>query len=133
MRLLGVDADALLEGRDAGPVVPRDGTLLGALFESLVTLSVRTYAQAAEATVKHLRTASGEREIDLIIERADGRVIAIKVKLGRNVRDADTRHLRWLAEQIGDELIDAVIVTTGPEAYRRKEGIAVVPAALLGP
>ena len=133
VRLLGVDADALLEGRDAGPVVPRDGTLLGALFESLVTLSVRTYAQAAEATVKHLRTASGEREIDLIIERADGRVIAIKVKLGRNVRDADTRHLRWLAEQIGDELIDAVIVTTGPEAYRRKDGIAVVPAALLGP
>ena len=131
-RLLGVDADALLEGR-GGPFVPRDGTLLGALFESLVTLSVRTYAQAAEATVKHLRTAGGEREIDLIIERADGRVIAIEVKLGRNVRDADTRHLRWLAGQIGDELIDAVIVTTGPEAYRRKDGIAVVPAALLGP
>ncbi|HET8861745.1 MAG TPA: AAA family ATPase [Solirubrobacterales bacterium] len=73
-RLLGVDADALLEGRDAGPSVPRDGTLLGALFESLVTLSVRTYAQAAEA-----------------------------------------------------------IVTTGTEAYRRKDGIAVIPAALLGP
>jgi predicted AAA+ superfamily ATPase len=132
-RLLGVDADALLEGRDAGPVVPRDGTLLGALFESLVTLSARTYAQAAEAAVKHLRTAGGEREVDLIIERADGRVIAIEVKLARDVRDADTRHLRWLAEQIGDELLDTVIVTTGPEAYRRKDGIAVVPAALLGP
>jgi len=132
-RLLGVDADALLEGRAAGPTVPRDGTLLGALFESLVTLSVRTYAQAAEATVKHLRTASGEREVDLIVERADGRVVAIEVKLTRNVGDDDGRHLRWLAEKIGDELLDAVIITTGPEAYRRKDGIAVVPAALLGP
>lgn len=132
-RLLGVDAGALLEGREMGPPLPRDGTLLGALFESLVALSVRTYAQAAEASVKHLRTAAGQHEIDLIIERADGRVVAIEVKLTRDVSDRDTRHLRWLAEQIGDELIDAVLVTTGSDAYRRKDGIAVIPAALLGP
>ncbi len=31
-----------------------------------------------------------------------------------------------------DELIGS-IPATGPEAYRRKDGIAVVPAALLGP
>lgn len=132
-RLLGVDADALLEGRDAGPALPRDGTLLGALFESLVTLAVRTYAQAAEATVKHLRTAGGQREIDLIVERADGRIVAIEVKLARDAKDHDTAHLRWLSDRVGDDLLDAVIVTTGPEAYRREDGIAVVPAALLGP
>lgn len=132
-RLLGVDADALLEGQEAGPPIPRDGTLLGALFESLVTLSVRTYAQAAEAVVKHLRTIKGKHEIDLIVERADGRIVAIEVKLTRDVKDSDTRHLRWLEERVGDDLLDAVIVTTGSEAYRRRDGIAVVPAALLGP
>lgn len=132
-RLLGIDAHALLEGRDAGPAVPRDGTLLGGLFESLVTLSMRTYAQAAEATVKHLRTAGGRHEVDLIAERADGRVVAVEVKLARNVKDRDTAHLCWLAERIGDDLLDAIVVTTGPEAYRRPDGIGVVPAALLGP
>ncbi|MDW5594056.1 DUF4143 domain-containing protein [Conexibacter stalactiti] len=132
-RLLGIDGDALLDGRDAGPLIPRDGTLAGTLFESLVTLSLRTYAQAAEASVKHLRTAGGRREVDLIMERADGRVVAVEVKLTRDVRDHDTTHLRWLARQLGDDLLDAVIVTTGPEAYRRADGIAVVPAALLGP
>jgi uncharacterized protein len=132
-RLVGVDAEVLLEGRDIGPPVPRNGTLLGALFESLVTLSVRTYAQDAEATVKHLRTAGGKREIDLIVERADGRIVAIEVKLARDARDSDAAHLHWLADRIGGELLDAVIVTTGPEAYRRPDGIAVVPAALLGP
>jgi hypothetical protein len=131
-RLLGVDAAALLEGRPAGASLPRDGTLLGALFESLVTLSARTYAQAAEAETKHLRTVAGRHEIDLIVERADGRVVAIEIKLARDVADRDTTHLRWLAERIGDDLLDAVIVTTGPEAYRRADGIAVVPAALLG-
>ena len=29
---------------------PRDGTLLGSLFESLLTLDIRVYAQAAEAS-----------------------------------------------------------------------------------
>ncbi|MBA3735643.1 MAG: ATP-binding protein [Actinobacteria bacterium] len=132
-RLLGVDAKALLDATPVGPPIPRDGTLLGALFESVVTLDLRVYAQAAEATVKHLRTHGGEHEIDLIVERADGRVVAVEVKLARNVDDSDVRHLTWLANQIGGDLLDAIIITTGDEAYRRRDGIAVIPAALLGP
>lgn len=133
-RLLGVDAGALLSGDPVGPPIPRDGTLLGALFESLVALSVRVYAQAAEAgRVAHLRTRAGEHEVDLIVERGDGRIVAFDVKLARSIDDGDVRHLKWLAERVGDELLDAAIVTTGPEAYRRPDGIAVIPAALLGP
>lgn len=131
-RLLGADAASLLEGTEPTVTVARDGTLLGALFESLITLSVRVYAQAAEATVKHLRTARGEHEIDLIVERADGRVLAVEIKLARDVGDRDVRHLRWLSDRLGDDLLDAIVVTTGPEAYRRADGIAVVPGALLG-
>lgn len=132
-RLLGVDEDALLEGREPSPRVPRDGTLLGHLFESLVTLSVRTYAQAAEARVRHLRTKNGRQEVDLIVERADQRIVAIEVKLSRTVKDDDTRALLWLKDRLGEDLLDAVIVNTGPDAYRRQDGIAVVPATLLGP
>lgn len=132
-RLLGVDAAALLRADPVGPPVPRDGPLLGRLFESLVTLSVRVSAQAAEARIGHLRTKGGEREIDLIVERADHRVIAIEVKLGRTAVDRDVRHLHWLGEQLGPDLLDKVVITTGPQAYRRADGVAVVPAALLGP
>jgi uncharacterized protein len=131
--LLGVDADALLSAAAAGPPVPRDGTLLGALFESLVTLSVRVYAQAAEARVYHLRTRAGEREVDLIVERPDGRIVGIEVKLAHAVDDRDVRHLLWLRDTVGADLLDAVIVSAGAEAYRRRDGIAVIPAALLGP
>jgi predicted AAA+ superfamily ATPase len=131
-RLLGVDAEALLQARPAGPPIAREGTLLGALFESLVTLSVRVYAQAAEARTAHLRTWSGDREIDLIVERGQ-RIVAIEVKLGQAPEERDVRHLLWLRNEIGDELADAVIITTGQAAYRRRDGIAVVPAALLGP
>ncbi|MFZ4737619.1 MAG: ATP-binding protein [Bradymonadia bacterium] len=132
-RLLGVDEEALLRATPAGPPQLRDGPLLGNLFESLVTLCVRVYAQAAEAGVSHLRTRGGEREVDLIVSRADQRLVALEVKLARTISDADVRHLHWLREQIGDDLLDAVVIHTGPEAYRRADGIAVVPAALLGP
>lgn len=53
--------------------------------------------------------------------------------LAPSVTDSDVRHLRWLREQLPDRVIDLLVVTTGPMAYRRPDGIAVVPIALLGP
>lgn len=131
-RLLGLDTDALLSGRDAGPPIKRDGTQLGRLFESLCTLSLRVYAQASEARISHLRTNGGEHEVDLIVERDDGCVLAVECKLTRDIRDDDIRHLNWLSRQLGDSLIDRVVLTTGTEAYRRPDGVAVIPAALIG-
>lgn len=131
--LLGVDSDALLYQPYGGPPIPRDGPLLGALFESLVTLSLRVYAQRSRVAVAHLRTQRGDREVDLILVRRDGRVVALQVKLASSVTDEDVKHLLWLREQLGDDLLDAAVITSGRAAYRRTDGIAVVPAALLGP
>ena len=132
--LLGASRETLLAGR--GRLLPGaapDRTLLGALFEGLVTLSLRVYAQHNEARIGHFRTSRGRHEADLIIEGRDGGVVAFEVKLARTATDAHVKHLRWLSEQLGERLRDAVVITTGPTAYRRPDGIAVVPAALLGP
>ena len=133
-RLLGVDAPALLAGRSSGPAIPRDGTPLGALFEGLVGLSVRVDAAHSEARVRHMRNyARGRQEVDLIVERDDGRVVAIEAKLTRTVENDDVRHLLWLGDKLGNRLLDSIVVTTGPAAYRRTDHVAVVPLALLGP
>jgi hypothetical protein len=132
-RLLNVTSRRLLGSDETEPAIPRDGTFLGALFESLVALNLRVYAQAAEAEVKHLRTQRGEHEVDFIVTGADGGVVAIEVKLSATVDADDAKHLKWLGNRIGDQLLDAAIITTGTEAYRREDGIAVIPAALLGP
>jgi len=131
--LVGIDAGALLRGDGPAQLTVRDGSFLGALFESLVTLSVRVYAQANEATVHHLRTRNGDHEVDLIVARRDDHVVAFEVKLHGAVDDTDVRHLLWLRGQLGDDLLDAAIITAGDHAYRRQDGIAVIPAALLGP
>lgn len=132
-RLLGVGVEGLLDGRSPRASEPRHGSLLGRLFESLVTLSVRAYAQAAETRVGHVRTWRGDHEIDLVVIRPDDRVVAIEVKLAQVPNEADFRQLRWMRDEIGPDLLDAVVITTGSEAYRRRDGIGVIPAALLGP
>lgn len=131
-RLVGVGKAGLLQG-SGDRVAATTGTWLGALFESLVTQSVRVYSTAASAHVGHLRTKETDHEIDLIVEGEDRRVVAIEVKLSESVSDKDVRHLNWLHAQIGDRLADRVLITTGKHAYRRKDGVAVVPLALLGP
>jgi predicted AAA+ superfamily ATPase len=131
-QLLGVSADALIKAESGGPAIVRHGTLVAALFESLVALNLRVYAQASEARVHHLRTWSGDHEVDFVIVKPDQRFVAIEAKLKDTIHDSDLTHLRWLAQKFGSDLCDSVVVTTGREAYRRSDGIAVVPAALLG-
>jgi predicted AAA+ superfamily ATPase len=131
-RLVGVSKSGLLQG-EGQRVAATTGTWLGALFESLAAQSVRVYADASSARVGHLRTKETDREIDLIVETDDRRVVALEVKLSATVADSDVRHLNWLDAQLGDQLADRVILTTGEQAYRRPDGVAVVPLALLGP
>ena len=131
-RLTGFGQGALLDGQGPTSIV-RNGTFLGSLFESLATLSLRVFAQPAEARVYHCRTRGGEHEIDVILERDDRSVVAFEVKLSETVDDRDVQHLHWLKDRIGDLLIDAVVITTGRQAYRRADGIGVVPLGLLGP
>ena len=94
--------------------------------------AVRVYAQAAEAEVNHFRTYRGDREVDLIVKGESGRALAVEVKLAATPAGDAGAHLNWLQGELGDELLDKLI-TTGPSAYRRADGIAVVPAGLLGP
>ena len=131
-RLVGVGAEGLLVGQ-GDRVSSTTGTWLGALFESLAVQSVRAYAETVNAHVGHLRTKSGDHEIDIIVEAEDTTCVALEVKLADSVGEADVKHLNWLARQLGPRLRDRVLLNTGPHAYRRPDGVAVVPLALLGP
>lgn len=112
---------------------PRGAHATGPLFESLATLSLRAAATASGYDITHLRTSHGRHEIDLIAESPDGRLVAFEVKLSAYVEDKDVVHLRWFREQLPYDVADTVILFTGQQAYRRTDGVACVPLALLGP
>lgn len=131
-RLIGVGAEGLIVG-EGKRVSTTTGTWLGALFESLAIQSIRVHAEAMNATVGHLRTKNGDREIDAIVEAQDMSCIAFEVKLSDTVADADVKHLLWLKHQLGNRVRDLVILNSGQYAYRRPDGVAVIPLALFGP
>ncbi|QDZ43177.1 ATP-binding protein [Corynebacterium sp. sy039] len=124
LRLLNINESQLLSSRFSH--------LIGPLFESLATLSVRVATHALLGTVSHFRTQKGDHEVDLIAQDQNGSLLAIEVKLTAHVRDEDVRHLLWLKKQLPQDITDTIILTTGERAYRRADGVAVIPLALLG-
>ena len=52
-------------------------------------------------------------------------------KMSRTIDDGGVRHLHRQREKTGGDLLEAVAINTCPEAYRRKDGIAV-GSALVG-
>lgn len=123
-RLLGLTAGDL--GNERGAV------MAGPLFESLAALTVRVAAHGADAAVGHLRTQNGDHEVDLIVSGPEGQVLGIEVKLAGWIEDRDVKHLHWLRDQLGERVVDLVVLYSGSRAYRRADGVAVVPLALLG-
>lgn len=132
--LLGADVERLL-----GPPhrwvagVRQDPTLPTSLFESLVTLSLRVYAQAIGAKVSHLYGSADWPDVELMVEGPDERVVAIAVAISEEDEDRRADGLAHAAELLEHTLADAIVITTGREARRRSDGIAMVPAVLLGP
>jgi hypothetical protein len=111
----------------------KHGGIIGRLFEALVYQSIATYAQVNDARLAYMRTQNGDHEMDFIIQRGQ-KIIAVEVKLSQTVDDNDVRHLLWLKGLLGERLTDALVLYTGPIAYRRKtDNIGVIPSAMLAP
>lgn len=129
MRLLNLDFESL-KSQSSEPDARFDRPLLGRMFEALAALSLRVYADANFARSYHFRDSQGRHEVDFIVEREDGKILPIEIKLGQTLGEPDFKQLRWLAAQLGDQVIDLVVVYSGRYAYR-KDGIALIPLAML--
>lgn len=80
----------------------------------------------APVGVGHFRTAAAE-EIDLVLERDDGSVIAFEIKAGTRVNGADLAGIRALRARLGTRLIAAIVLYTGQLAYTHDDGTTVLP------
>jgi hypothetical protein len=74
----------------------------------------------------HFRTASAE-EVDLVLERDDGAVIAFEIKAGTRVDGSDLSGIRALRARIGPRLAAAIVLYTGSLAYTHEDGTSVLP------
>jgi len=109
--------------------VMRDGDLLGRLLDTYVTAQIRAECAISSigADLFHMRDPDGRREIDLIVEARDGRVIALELKATAAPAVADARHLAWLRDRIGQSFIVGLVVHTGPRAFVLGDRLLAVP------
>jgi len=130
--LLGLSYDLVMSGDASSGFDEKHGSITGRLFESLIALSLRTYSVAAGAKLNYVRTLDAQREVDFVVSKGS-KVIGIEVKLSSSVGDGDVKHLNWLHDTYGSNLVAKIIVTTGDRMYiRKQDGVIVCPAALLG-
>ncbi len=111
-----------------------DFKYFGFLFESLTARDLRVYSQVLDGEVFHYRDKD-KLEADLIIRLHDGRWAAIEVKLGSSEIEEGAKHLLELSQKVDTEHLGApsflMVVTGGEFAYRRPDGVFVVPLACL--
>lgn len=117
--LLGVDSRAVL----------RDIDLLGRILDNLVVSQLRAEGVVSDLSPQlfHIRDANGRREVDILVELADGRVIGIEVKATAAPVPEDARHLRWLQDALGERFVAGVVMHTGPRRFRLGDALYALP------
>ena len=112
----------------------RDFETFGFLFESLCTRDLRVYSQAIDGGVFHYRDKS-ELESDLIIKLNDGRWAPVEVKLGNKQIEEAAANLIKLSHKVDADKMNQpsflMVLTGGQVAYRRPDGVLVVPIGCL--
>lgn len=114
----------------------RDLKLVGMLFENLCIRDLRIYSQKLDGQIYHYRDSAG-LECDAVIHLRNGKYALVEIKLGG---EAHIEHacstLAKLASKIdhdkmGKPAFSMVLTAVGNYAFKRKDGIWVVPVATL--
>ncbi|MFT0294361.1 ATP-binding protein [Bacteroides thetaiotaomicron] len=113
-----------------------DLNTFGLIFETLCMRDLHVFAEALNGNVYHYRDKNG-LECDAVIHLRDGRYGLIEIKLGGDKLISEgVQTLTSLAEKIDTSKMKKpsflmVLTANGPYAYRREDGVCVVPIGCL--
>ena len=113
-----------------------DLNTFGLLFETLCIRDLRVYANALDGDVYHYRDKSG-LECDAVIHLRNGKYGLVEIKLGgEKLIEEGIKNLKLLEGKIDTEKMNKpsflmVLTGVGDYAYRRKDGVYVVPIGSL--
>ena len=108
----------------------------GLLFETMAVRDLRVYADALDGRVYHYRDHNG-LECDAVVHLQNGSYGLVEIKLGgETLIEEGAYNLKKLADKIDTTKMKSpsfmmVLTATGAYAYRRKDGVLVVPIGCL--
>jgi uncharacterized protein len=107
-------------------------TEFGHLLETFVVGEVCKQLDWLDAPVEHGHWRTRDSgEIDLVVERDDGGVVALEVKAASRVASGELRSLLKLRRKLGSQFVGGVVLYTGERAYTNSDGITVLPISRL--
>jgi len=122
--LIGVDEERL----------ESEGEVAGSVFETFVVTEVLRQMSFSELgpllRLHHYRDRNGH-EVDLVIEHANGDVVAIEVKASATPRLRDVAGLRILRDRLGKRFRLGLVLHLGPDSIPLGDRIEAVPLASL--
>jgi predicted AAA+ superfamily ATPase len=121
---------AALIGADARRLRTNDG-LVGALFETFVATELERQASWHSEPLSFWHYREDDREVDVIVERPSGEIVAAEVKASATVRAADFRGLARLRERVGGRLLSGVILYAGERTLPFGENLWALPLQAL--
>ncbi|WP_172119489.1 ATP-binding protein [Actinomyces faecalis] len=121
-----------LAGQSAASLTPLTADGVGALLEGFVTSQLRAQQGWSEEDFNlfHYRDRSG-KEVDLIIELHDGRVIGIEVKASSSYRAEQFAGLQFLRERLGERFIGGFVLGMSDHGYQYAERLWGLPISAL--
>lgn len=114
----------------------RDLKMLGMMFENLCIRDLRIYSQKLEGQMYHYRDSAG-LECDTVIHLRNGQYALVEIKLGGETQiEQACLTLKKLEskidkEKMGNPAFSMVITAVGNYAYKRMDGIWIVPIGTL--
>lgn len=108
----------------------------GLLFETLCVRDLRVYAQALDGDLFHYRDSNG-LECDTVLHLRNGKYGLIEIKLGGDkLIEEGASNLKKLASiintpKMGRPSFMMILTAVGDYAYRRQDGIYIVPIGCL--
>ena len=132
-----VDPSIAVAALGIGPKdLTNDLNTMGLLFETLCVRDLRVYAESIGGNVLHYRDKSG-LECDTVIHLKNGRYGLVEIKLGgqKFIEDA-AENLKSLSNKIDTSKMPApsflmIVIGIGEFAYKREDGIFIVPIGCL--
>jgi predicted AAA+ superfamily ATPase len=121
---------AALTGADARRL-RENGGLAGALLETFVTTELERQASWSPEPLTFWHYREGRHEVDVIVERPSGEILAIETKAGATVRAADVRGLTHLRERLGPRLRAGVLLHPGEHTLPLGERLWALPLQAL--
>lgn len=132
-----IDSSIAVAALGVGPNdLINDLKTFGFLFETLCVRDLRVYAEALNGDVFHYRDKNG-LECDAVIHLKNGKYGLVEIKLGgEKLIEEGATSLKTLASKIDIEKMKTpsflmVLTGTGDYAYRRQDGVLVVPVGCL--